>query len=290
MQSKPLTGAAVAGDAGEHGCITPTSPDDKAQPGPGGGPVGDGRLAGKVAIVTGGTSVIGAETARRFVQEGARVIITGRSRERGDELAHLLGSSLRFECLDLTGENAPAQVIEAALHAYGRVDVLVNNAALDHTGELLHAPMPEVREVFEINVFAALRMLQAAAQSMTGAGGSIVNVTSRLASIGVPSMGIYSASKGAMLALTRAAAVELAPSAIRVNAVAPGMTHTPLFDAWLASQAERERIMSETVAAVPQGRLAEPADVAAAILYLASDEALHVTGASLAVDGGYTAA
>jgi NAD(P)-dependent dehydrogenase (short-subunit alcohol dehydrogenase family) len=249
-----------------------------------------GRLDRKVAIVTGGTSGIGAETARRFLAEGATVLITGRSQERGEALAAEAGGRMRFECVDLTTEGAPARVVEAALEAHGRVDVLVNNAALDHTGELLGTQIGEVREVFEINVFAALLMLQAAAQAMMGRGGSIVNVTSRLASIGVPSMGIYSASKGAMLALTRAAAVELAPSDIRVNAVAPGMTRTPLFDAWLDGQEKREQIMRETVSAVPQGRLAQPADVAAAIVYLASDEAGHVTGASLAVDGGYTAA
>jgi NAD(P)-dependent dehydrogenase (short-subunit alcohol dehydrogenase family) len=251
---------------------------------------GGGRLQNKVAVITGGTSGIGAETARRFVAEGARVLITGRSRARGEELVEAVGPRMRFEQVDLTVDGAPLRVIDAAIAAHGRIDVLVNNAALDHTGELVGAELAEVREVFEINVFAALLMLQAAARAMLDEGGAIVNVTSRLASIGVPKMGIYSASKGAILALTRAAAVELAPSNIRVNAVAPGMTHTPLFDAWLDSHEERERIRRETVAAVPQGRLAEPADVAAAIVYLASDEAVHVTGASLAVDGGYTAA
>jgi NAD(P)-dependent dehydrogenase (short-subunit alcohol dehydrogenase family) len=103
-------------------------------------------------------------------------------------------------------------------------------------------------------------------------------------------MSLYGASKGALLSLTRAAAVELAPQGIRVNAVAPGMTRTPLFEAWLAAEADPEAAQRRVVGGIPQGRLAEPADVAAAIAYLASDDSAHVTGASLPVDGGYTAA
>lgn len=122
-----------------------------------------------------------------------------------------------------------------------------------------------------------------------GPGGAIVNVTSRLASIGVPAMAIYGASKGALLALTRAAAVELAPKRVRVNAVAPGMTRTPLFEAWIAARDDPNAMRERVLADIPQGRLAEPGDVAAAIAYLASDDARHVTGASLPVDGGYTA-
>jgi NAD(P)-dependent dehydrogenase (short-subunit alcohol dehydrogenase family) len=130
-------------------------------------------------------------------------------------------------------------------------------------------------------------MLQAAGRGMAAQGGGvIVNVTSRLASVGVPTMSLYSASKGALLAFTRAAAVELAPLGIRVNAVAPGMTRTPLYDAWLAQHDDPEAVDRATNAKVPQGRLAEPA----AIAYLGSAEAAHVTGASLPVDGGYTAA
>jgi NAD(P)-dependent dehydrogenase (short-subunit alcohol dehydrogenase family) len=145
--------------------------------------------------------------------------------------------------------------------------------------------------LFEINVFAATAMLQAAGRAMARQeGGAIVNVTSRLASIGVPTMAFYSASKGALLALTRAAAIELAPRGIRVNAVAPGMTRTPLYEAWIAQQDDPAAVDRATKAAIPQGRLAEPVEIAAAIAYLGSDEAAHVTGASLAVDGGYTAA
>jgi NAD(P)-dependent dehydrogenase (short-subunit alcohol dehydrogenase family) len=145
--------------------------------------------------------------------------------------------------------------------------------------------------VFETNVLGAYRMLTRIARALKARdGGSIVNVTSRLASIGVPTMAVYGASKGALLALTRGAAVELAPYGIRVNAVAPGMTATPLMEAWLADQPDPEASAAEVARTIPQGRVGTPEEVAAAIAYLAADESAHVTGASIPVDGGYTAA
>ena len=188
----------------------------------------------------------------------------------------------------VTARRFTGRVVAEAMERHGRLDVLVNNAAIDHTGDVLETPIEEVRELFDVNVFGAMHMLQAAGRAMRDRGGAIVNVTSRLASIGVPSMAMYGAAKGALLSLTRGAAVELAPQRIRVNAVAPGMTRTPLFEAWAA--AEGAEVADAAAAAIPQGRFATPEEVAAAIAFLASDEAAHITGASLPVDGGYTAA
>lgn len=247
------------------------------------------RLIGKTVIVTGATSGIGQSIATTMHAEGAYVLMTGRDKRRGEALAETLGDRVRFTAEDLTRPGAPETLVELAIQCFHRLDVLVNNAALDHTGDLIDAPMSEMRNIFEVNVFAAVRMLQASARAMGDNGGSIINVTSRVATVGVPTMAIYSASKGAIRALTRAAAVELAHRKIRVNDVAPGMTKTPLYDAWLATQADSARVEHDVVAAIPLGRLAEPDDVAAAVTYLASDEARYITGATIPVDGGYTA-
>jgi NAD(P)-dependent dehydrogenase (short-subunit alcohol dehydrogenase family) len=248
------------------------------------------RFVGKAIVVTGATAGIGRATARRLAAEGATLVLTGRDHRRGEALAVELGAGrTSFVAGDVRERATAERVIGQALDRHGAVDVLINNAAMDHTGDVIDTPVDDVRALFEVNVFGALHMLQVAAQAMRerGMGGAIVNVSSRLASIGVPNMALYGASKGALLSLTRGAAVELAPHNIRVNAVAPGMTRTPLFEAWAEQRGEE---VARAAAAIPQGRFATPEDVAAAIAYLASDDASHVTGVSLPVDGGYTAA
>jgi NAD(P)-dependent dehydrogenase (short-subunit alcohol dehydrogenase family) len=248
-----------------------------------------GRLDGKVAIVTGASGGIGSRVAARFADEGARLVLAARSTDRLNQLAAGLAEAAVAPG-DLTKPKTAERLVARALEEFGRLDVLVNNAGLDHADDLLETPLADVRTLFEVNVFGAIVMLQAAARAMRDAsGGAIINVTSRLATVGVPRMGLYGAAKGALLSLTRAAAVELAPYNIRVNAVAPGMTRTPLYEAWLADQADPRRTEEGVVSEIPQGRLADPEDVAAAIAFLASDDAAHITGASLAVDGGYTA-
>jgi NAD(P)-dependent dehydrogenase (short-subunit alcohol dehydrogenase family) len=250
------------------------------------------RFDGRTAIVTGGSDGIGAETARRLSAEGAQLVLVGR-REAGavPVLAELDPARTAYVARDLNEDGATDLIVSETLSRFGTLDVLVNNAGEDYTRPLLEVPLADVRRVFETNFFAAFRMLQSAARAMKErGGGSIVNVTSRLAVIGVDTMTTYGASKGALLTLTRGAAVELAPANIRVNAVAPGLTATPLYLAYLRRQADPEATEATARDAIPQGRVAEPADVAAAIAYLASDDAAHVTGHSLAVDGGYTAA
>jgi NAD(P)-dependent dehydrogenase (short-subunit alcohol dehydrogenase family) len=248
------------------------------------------RLEGNVAIVTGASAGIGSAIAHRLVSEGARVVGVGRRAEAGAKLVEALGGDERARFV--TGSVADDRTVTEAVEAAGDWDgpqVLVNNAGLDHIGSVLDTPAAEVREVFETNFFGALWMLQAAGREMAErGGGSIINVTSRLASIGVPTMALYGGSKGALLALTRGAAVELAPLGIRVNAVAPGQTRTPLTEAWLAQHTGPAA--EAAVAGIPQRRFGEPEEVAAAVAFLAAGESAHITGASIPVDGGFTAA
>ena len=247
------------------------------------------RLDGKAVVVTGATSGIGWATALRLHAEGACVLVTGRDPGRGRDLVHALGDRVEFVAADLTDPEAPDVVLRACVESFGAVDGLVNNAALDHTAAFESAERADIRKVFEVNTFSVIAMMQAAVRSMDGRGGSIINVTSRLAYAGVPTMAVYAASKGAIHALTLTAAVELAPRGIRVNEVAPGMTKTPLFDAWLADLPDPAGTERDVVSAIPAGRLAAPQDVAAAVAYLASDDAGYVTGTTIRVDGGYTA-
>jgi NAD(P)-dependent dehydrogenase (short-subunit alcohol dehydrogenase family) len=245
----------------------------------------------KVAIVTGSTSGIGLVTAQRLAQDGFNVIVTGRSVTRGEDAVSRIGARASFIPSDLSVRGAPANLVDRALASLGRLDVLVNNAAIDHTSELLDVTEDEIRDTLEINTVAPMGMLIAAARTMRsqGEGGSIINITSRLATVGVPTMGVYSASKGAMLAFTKASAIDLAPFNIRVNAVAPGMTRTPLYESWIATMDNPEEAAHKVASQIPLGRIAEPEDVAAVVAFLASMEASYLTGASIPVEGGYLA-
>ncbi|MCU1671198.1 MAG: polS 3 [Blastococcus sp.] len=248
---------------------------------------GDHRHASGVAVVTGSTSGIGVAIAGRLSRDGFDVVVTGRDEERGRAVvANLEGAA--FIRSDLTDADGPARLMEKVSERFGRLDVVVNNAAVDHTGDLLEVPRSEVHQAFEINTYAAIAVLQEGAKRMPE-GGAIINITSRLASVGAPTMGIYAATKGAVKALTASAAVELAPQNIRVNAVAPGFTRTPLYDAWLEQQPDPAEAERATAAAIPLGRVATADDVAAAVSFLASPEACYITGITLPVDGGYTA-
>jgi NAD(P)-dependent dehydrogenase (short-subunit alcohol dehydrogenase family) len=246
---------------------------------------------GKIAIVTGGTSGIGEATVRLFITEGARVVIVARRASPGEQLVAELGSDkATFVSGDVVSEATAKKAIKLA-EELGGLDVLVNNAAMDWVSPILDTSEADVRRVLDANFIGSFLMQREAARKMLGRRrGSIINLTSRNASVGVPTMGLYAAAKGALLSLTRAAAIEWAKEGVRVNAVAPGLTDTPLVRTWIDDHDDPAAFEKQVAATIPQGRMAQPIEIAHAILFLASDESLHVTGITLAVDGGYTAA
>jgi NAD(P)-dependent dehydrogenase (short-subunit alcohol dehydrogenase family) len=249
-----------------------------------------GQLEGESAIVTGGTAGIGEAIVRLFRARGARVVVVARGAEAGERLVSELGDEhVAFLAADVTDPGTPAAAVALARRRFGGLDVLVNNAGMDYVHEIASAPLADVRRVMELNLVAPLAMIQAALPELARRGGAVVNVTSRLASIAVPGMNVYGATKAALHAITRGAAIELADAGVRVNSVAPGFTETPLMSAWLDAQPDAAEARRAALQGIPQRRFATPEDVAAAVAYLASREAGHVTGASLAVDGGYTA-
>jgi NAD(P)-dependent dehydrogenase (short-subunit alcohol dehydrogenase family) len=245
-----------------------------------------GRFDGKTAIVTGGGLGIGAAITRQLADEGASVVAVGR---RPRSQVELPGDRVTYVQGDVSDPEARSRCVETALSLSGRLDVLVNNAAVAPEADLADTDLDDARSVFEVNFYGPLALLLASSEVMQP-GSSIVNVTSRLAGVVIPQCGIYGASKAALLCLTKYAAAELAPRGVRVNAVAPGLTETPGMERTLAGlpEAERAAELETLTRRTPQRRVGQVEEVAAAVLFLASSESSHVTGASLPVDGGYT--
>jgi NAD(P)-dependent dehydrogenase (short-subunit alcohol dehydrogenase family) len=244
-------------------------------------------LDGRVAIITGGSQGIGEAVTRRFVSEGASVVIVARNEDKA-LLRRLDTDRASFVVGDVSDVATAERVFATAAGEFGRVDILVNNAAIDYSGvQLVDTPTSDIMRVFDVNTLGAIYMLQEAARRMQdGVGGAVVNVISRAGLVGIAGMSIYGASKGALASLTRAAAVELAPYGIRVNAVAPSATDTPMMRTWIEQQVDPGAFERELVRGLLEERLARPEEVADAILFLASSASAYVTGICLPVDGG----
>jgi len=251
-------------------------------------------LVDRVCIVTGSTAGIGFESARMLTEEGARVVVVGRDEQRARKACERARAALAIGC-DLADPHAPAEIVRRTENELGPVDVLVNNV-----GVAYQIPFEELTEghwhaIWNLNLMSYVRAIQAVLPGMRARrSGVIVNVSSSAGKRPSPSMPDYSISKAAVLSLSRLVADLYARDGIRCNAVAPGPTAT---DAWLgegglADQSRKGKSMSrdemlEAVgAARPLGRLAEPEEVAAAIVFLCSDRASYVTGAAWSVDGG----
>jgi len=247
------------------------------------------RLNGKVAIITGGGTGIGEATAKLFADEGAQVVITGRRKEVLESVAKAIlasGGKVLTVSGSVTDEAHVQSAVDQAVRTFGKVDILVNNAAIGNFGALLHEITDQDwAQVLDTNLTGVFRFTRAVIPHMLGRGGSIINVSSVAGMVGIAKSAAYSSTKGAMLALTRALAIDYAKEKIRCNCVCPALVDTPM-SADAIADPEMSAMM---MAAHPIGRFGTPDDVARMLLYLASDDSSWVTGSIFTIDGGLTA-
>lgn len=250
-----------------------------------------GRVAGKIALITGGASGIGRAAAERLAAEGATVIVTDRDGPGAAAVATALGAPHAAATLDVTDEAGWAAVMGEVVARHGRLDVLVNSAGIGRHGDIESTTLADFRLMYRVNVEGTFLGCRAAVGAMKAHGGAIINLSSVAGLIGVPDLAGYCASKGAVRLLTKSVALHCAKQGYRVrcNSLHPSFIDTPMVDAMAAALGDAAAAKAQLARAAPLGRLGHVDDVTAAILYLASDEGAFVTGAELAIDGGLTA-
>ena len=247
------------------------------------------RLEDKVALVTGGGAGIGRAIAETFAREGAQVIVADRDGEAARETADAIvknNGAARPRSVDVTDTEQVKALMSAIAERFGRLDVLINNAGVGERSDFRHLSDEAWERVWSVNLDGTVRCAREAFDLLKASGrGSIVNLSSVMATKHTRQMSVYSATKGAVSALSRSLAVEYAPYGIRVNALCPGYVETALIGRYTANPMIAKGLLSQT----PLRRFGQPQDIANAALFLASDEAAYVTGASLHVDGGMNA-
>ncbi|GEL96228.1 glucose 1-dehydrogenase [Cellulomonas composti] len=237
----------------------------------------EGRLEGKVAIVTGGARGMGEADTRRLVAEGARVVVGDVLDEPGAAVAAELGDHAVYTHLDVTDEASWAAAVDLAHERFGPVDVLVNNAGILAQGRIDETEPDTFRRVLDVNLTGVYLGIRAVTADMAAAGhGAIVNISSAAGLVGMQGLSAYSASKWGVRGLTKCAALDLGHLGIRVNSIHPGAIRTPM----------AAGVTDEAMAHQALPRVGEPSEIAAAVAFLVSDDASDVTGAELAVDGG----
>lgn len=251
------------------------------------------RLQGKVALITGAGSGIGRAAAELFSAEGAAIAVVD---VNGDAAAETVasvegsgGTAAAFVGNVASGSDI-RRAVEAAATAFGGIQILYNNAGVNSTGSVVDATEEDWDRCFDVNVKGTFLTSQAAIPFLSEGGGAIVNQASVAALVGVQGFAAYCAAKGAVVALTRSMAVDLAARKIRVNALCPGTVYTPLMEPLMRMRGDGdlEAGLAKTALKYPIGRIGTPAEIASAALWLASDDASFVTGATFTVDGGMT--
>lgn len=251
------------------------------------------RLADKVAFITGGGSGIGRASAELFAREGATIAVADRDAAAAEAVAQAIGAA-GGRALALVGDVGRApdveRMVQEAVAAFGRIDVLLSCAGQELVAGVLETPEEAWDRVLDTNLKGIYLVARAVLpQMLRQGGGSIVNVASQLALVGAERFAAYTASKGGVLSLTRSMALDHARQGIRVNALCPGAVDTPLLRRQFEQGAGPQGTLEDLARLHPVGRLGRPEEIAAAALFLASDEASFMTGAALVVDGGYTA-
>ena len=253
------------------------------------------RVAGKVAIVTGGAMGIGRACAELLSAEGAAVVITDRETDAGKSVAEAIeaaGGRAVFIEHDVADEDGWKKVISATISAFGKVDILVNNAGVGWLGDVEHTSLDDWRKLLRINldgVFLGIKYVIPAMR--TAGGGSIINISSIEGLVGDPGIAAYNASKGGVRLLSKSAALYCARERtnIRVNSVHPGYIMTPMLERGMQASGNPDEMRKKIEALHPVGHLGTPMDIAYGVLYLASEESGFATGSELVIDGGYTA-
>jgi NAD(P)-dependent dehydrogenase (short-subunit alcohol dehydrogenase family) len=255
------------------------------------------RLDGKRALITGAGSGIGEAIARLFAAQGSQVIVADVQTEAAERVTTSIadqGGSASALTLDVADEAQVCAAFDRVANQYGRLDILVNNAGISHVGSILETSLEDWERLLRVNaggVFLCAREALRHMLQQDPTGGVIINMSSVAAMIGLERRLPYSASKGAVLALTRSIAIDFVGEGIRCNAICPGTVHTPFVEGYLKRNfpGEEDAVRQTLHARQPIGRMGQPEEIAAAALYLASDEAAFVTGSALVIDGGWTA-
>jgi len=246
------------------------------------------RLKNKTALITGGNSGIGLETAKVFVAEGARVITTGRNQATLDAAAKELGPNALALVADATDVAATEAAIKTGVAKFGKLDIVFANAGIPGATPVGGTKVEAFEQVLRTNVTAVFFTVQAAVAHMND-GGSIVLNGSVISVLGNPGYAAYAASKAGVRAMARVMASELSPRGIRVNVVAPGATRTPIWGPAIATPEAEKALEARFGSSTPLGHIGEPKHIAKTVLFLASDDAAHIQGQELFVDGGATA-